>query len=207
MRLQTLPARAGGSTGPAPERCAVPPYRRPTGNAGRTGPKGEPDADRSCRRIRQAPPGGWILYAMLLAGVSAATAFCAAKGIPLVQTTHQQGHISAALLRPAGQTCSAKKSWCSMCPAEPLTFCTARGRTALPALAPAATCTRARQWTALACGWAMRSRRASMSASWRQPAPRTSNPKSACAAQPAAFPACRTSAKSCWQRAKPGICQ
>lgn len=29
-----------------------------------------------------------------------------------------------------------------MCPAEPLTFCTARGRTALPALAPAATCTR-----------------------------------------------------------------
>ena len=32
-----------------------------------------------------------------LAGVSAATAFCAAKGIPLVQTTHQQGHIAAAL--------------------------------------------------------------------------------------------------------------
>ena len=30
---------------------------------------------------------------------------CAAKAIPLVQTTHQQGHISAALLRPAGQTC------------------------------------------------------------------------------------------------------
>lgn len=32
-----------------------------------------------------------------LAGVSAATAFAAAKGIPLVQTTHQQGHIAAAL--------------------------------------------------------------------------------------------------------------
>ena len=32
-----------------------------------------------------------------LAGVSAATAFCAAKGIPLVQTTHQQGHIAASL--------------------------------------------------------------------------------------------------------------
>ena len=32
-----------------------------------------------------------------LAGISAATAFSAAKGIPLVQTTHQQGHISAAL--------------------------------------------------------------------------------------------------------------
>lgn len=32
-----------------------------------------------------------------LAGVSAATAFCAARGLPLVQTTHQQGHIAAAL--------------------------------------------------------------------------------------------------------------
>lgn len=32
-----------------------------------------------------------------LAGVSAATAFSAAKKIPLVQTTHQQGHIAAAL--------------------------------------------------------------------------------------------------------------
>ena len=37
-----------------------------------------------------------------LAGVSAATAFCTAKGIPLVQTTHQQGHIAAALYA-AGQ--------------------------------------------------------------------------------------------------------
>lgn len=32
-----------------------------------------------------------------LAGISAATAFSKAKGIPLVQTTHQQGHIAAAL--------------------------------------------------------------------------------------------------------------
>lgn len=32
-----------------------------------------------------------------LAGVSAAEAFCAAKGISLVRTTHQQGHIAAAL--------------------------------------------------------------------------------------------------------------
>ena len=39
-----------------------------------------------------------------------------------------------------------------MCPAVPLTFCTARGRTALPALAPAATYTRARQWTAFPAG-------------------------------------------------------
>lgn len=32
-----------------------------------------------------------------LAGVSAATAFCASRGIRLVRTTHQQGHIAAAL--------------------------------------------------------------------------------------------------------------
>lgn len=32
-----------------------------------------------------------------LAGISAARAFCAAKGLPLLETTHQQGHISAAL--------------------------------------------------------------------------------------------------------------
>lgn len=32
-----------------------------------------------------------------LAGVSAATAFAAARGIPLIQTTHQQGHAAAAL--------------------------------------------------------------------------------------------------------------
>ena len=33
-----------------------------------------------------------------LAGVSAAAAFAAARGLPLVRTTHQQGHIAAALL-------------------------------------------------------------------------------------------------------------
>lgn len=32
-----------------------------------------------------------------LAGISAATAFSKARGLPLVQTTHQQGHIAAAL--------------------------------------------------------------------------------------------------------------
>lgn len=37
-----------------------------------------------------------------LAGVSAATAFCAAKDIPLTKTTHQQGHISAALFAASG---------------------------------------------------------------------------------------------------------
>lgn len=37
-----------------------------------------------------------------LAGVNAATAFSLAKGIPLVETTHQQGHIAAALYAAAG---------------------------------------------------------------------------------------------------------
>ena len=32
-----------------------------------------------------------------LAGVSAATAFAAARGLPLISTTHQQGHLAAAL--------------------------------------------------------------------------------------------------------------
>lgn len=36
-----------------------------------------------------------------LAGVSAATAFCMARGLPLIHTTHQQGHIAAALYAAA----------------------------------------------------------------------------------------------------------
>ena len=38
-----------------------------------------------------------------LAGVSAATAFAAARGIPLVDTTHQQGHAAAALFAAKGE--------------------------------------------------------------------------------------------------------
>lgn len=38
-----------------------------------------------------------------LAGVNAATAFCASRGIPLVRTTHQQGHIAAALFAARGE--------------------------------------------------------------------------------------------------------
>ncbi len=34
-----------------------------------------------------------------LAGVSAATFFCTAKNIPLIKTTHQQGHIAAAIYK------------------------------------------------------------------------------------------------------------
>ena len=38
-----------------------------------------------------------------LAGVSAATAFAQARGIPLVRTTHQQGHAAAALFAARGE--------------------------------------------------------------------------------------------------------
>ena len=38
-----------------------------------------------------------------LAGVSAATAFARARGIPLVHTTHQQGHAAAALFAAKGE--------------------------------------------------------------------------------------------------------
>lgn len=38
-----------------------------------------------------------------LAGVSAATAFASARGIPLIHTTHQQGHAAAALFAAKGE--------------------------------------------------------------------------------------------------------
>ena len=38
-----------------------------------------------------------------LAGVSAATAFAQARGIPLIRTTHQQGHAAAALFAAKGE--------------------------------------------------------------------------------------------------------
>lgn len=44
-----------------------------------------------------------------LAGVNAASAFCAARGIPLVQTTHQQGHIAAALLAAGDESLFSRR--------------------------------------------------------------------------------------------------
>ena len=44
-----------------------------------------------------------------LAGVSAAAAFAQAKGIPLVRTTHQQGHAAAALFAAKGEQLFAEK--------------------------------------------------------------------------------------------------
>ena len=44
-----------------------------------------------------------------LAGVNAATAFAHAKGIPLVLTTHQQGHAAAALFAAKGEQLFVEK--------------------------------------------------------------------------------------------------
>ena len=44
-----------------------------------------------------------------LAGVSAATAFAAARGIPLIHTTHQQGHAAAALYAAKGEALFSQK--------------------------------------------------------------------------------------------------
>ena len=44
-----------------------------------------------------------------LAGVSAAAAFAQAKGVPLVRTTHQQGHAAAALFAAKGEQLFAEK--------------------------------------------------------------------------------------------------
>lgn len=45
-----------------------------------------------------------------LAGVSAAEAFALARGIPLVRTTHQQGHAAAALFAAKGETLFREKT-------------------------------------------------------------------------------------------------
>ena len=45
-----------------------------------------------------------------LAGVSAATAFAAARDIPLIYTTHQQGHAAAALFAAKGETLFREKT-------------------------------------------------------------------------------------------------
>ncbi len=56
-----------------------------------------------------------------LAGVSAAEAFALARGIPLVRTTHQQGHAAAALFAAKVKSSSARKHCCSIFPAARLT--------------------------------------------------------------------------------------
>ena len=81
-----------------------------------------------------------------LAGVSAATAFAQARGIPLIHTTHQQGHAAAALFAAKGEELFRQKV---------LLFHISGGTTDLllcnevrrsPHWAPAPTYTPGRQW-------------------------------------------------------------
>ena len=60
-----------------------------------------------------------------LAGVSAATAFAAARDIPLIHTTHQQGHAAAALYAAKGEALFSQNSAIEM----HLTFCATRMQT------------------------------------------------------------------------------
>ena len=90
-----------------------------------------------------------------LAGVSAATAFSLSRALPLIELTHQQGHIAAALYAAGDFTLFERES---------LVFC-AMGPSASRRWAQAAICTPGRLWTDSASSWAFRSRRASMSAS------------------------------------------
>ena len=77
MRKKAFFASERGTAGPASERRALSPYSRSAWHADRIG---------TC----------------FLAGVSAGQAFALARGIPLVHTTHQQGHAAAALFAAKG---------------------------------------------------------------------------------------------------------
>ncbi len=100
-----------------------------------------------------------------LAGVSAATAFSLSRALPLIELTHQQGHIAAALYAAGISRCLSGSHLYFMSPAAPPTFFCAMGPSASRRWAQAAICTPDRLWTASASSWAFRSRRASMSAS------------------------------------------
>lgn len=88
-----------------------------------------------------------------LAGVNAATAFAHAKGIPLVLTTHQQGHAAAALFAAKGNSCLLKKFCCSIFPAAPRTCCSAIRCAGSQRLAPAQTFMPDRLWTVWGQAW------------------------------------------------------
>ena len=110
-----------------------------------------------------------------LAGVNAATAFAHAKGIPLVLTTHQQGHAAAALLQLRGNSCLLKKFCCSISPAAPRTCCSAIRSAGSQRLAPAQTFMPDRLWTVWGSGLALASRRVPKFPVWLHSALRRSS--------------------------------
>lgn len=77
-----------------------------------------------------------------LAGVSAATAFSLSRALPLIELTHQQGHIAAAHVRGRGiSRCLSGSHLYFMSPAAPPTFFCAMGPSASRRWAQAAICT------------------------------------------------------------------
>ena len=110
-----------------------------------------------------------------LAGVNAATAFAHAKGIPLVLTTHQQGHAAAALFAAKGEQLFAEKFCCSIFPAAPRTCCSAIRCAGSQRLAPAQTSMPDRLWTVWGLGLALASRRVPRFPVWLHSALRRSS--------------------------------
>ena len=104
-----------------------------------------------------------------LAGVSAATAFALAKGLPMVKLTHQQGHIAAALYATGDLTLFER---------EALVFHVSGGTTDLLLCHEAESITPLGTSSDLYAGQAV-DRRASMSASRPLYAPRKCAPRSA----------------------------
>ena len=85
-----------------------------------------------------------------LTGLAVAQGLALARGVPLVRTTHQQGHIAAALLSAAGRRFSHGACLCSIFRAEPpSSFCAAE-RLSCAGWAAAPTFMPARRWTASA---------------------------------------------------------
>ena len=103
-----------------------------------------------------------------LAGVSAATAFARARGIPLVHTTHQQGHAAAALFAAKGEELFRQKVLLFHISGgtTDLLLCDRSGRSRR--WAPAAISTPGRPWTAWASSWAFRSRQVLKSPAWQR---------------------------------------
>ena len=108
-----------------------------------------------------------------LAGVNAATAFAHAKGIPLVLTTHQQGHAAAALFAAKGEQLFVEKVL--LFPAAPRTCCSAIRCAGSQRLAPAQTFMPDRLWTVWGSGLALASRRVPRFPVWLHSALRRSS--------------------------------
>ena len=94
-----------------------------------------------------------------LAGVNAATAFAAARSIPLIYTTHQQGHAAAALFAARGADLLRRKSCCFIFPVARRICCCVMRYARSPNLALARTFTPDRLWTAWASSSGLPSRR------------------------------------------------